>query len=541
MLGPGPGLFLGRTLGGQLIRVQNYCHVLLVGGTGSGKGVGVVIPNALAYRRGSLVVHDPKGDLRATVGERRRRRGDRVIDLAPFDGGADRLNPLDGIPADSPLLVDHARSIAESLVVRGAETDPHWNDRAAQAITALLVYVLLRLSGPERSLTSVQEIASDPDLMAAAAARLRATGGIPARLGGQLKTLFAPEGGLSKEGASVVGVVGRHLAFLDSGPVAWAVAESTFSVRGLLSPGVVLFVRVPPSQLEAQRGLLRCWFATLFREIGAAGAGGRGEVLCLLDEASALANLGAVEEMLVRGRSAGCRLLLAYQSDSQVRAAFKDKPTLIHDNCDTQLYLGGANGYEQAERLSKMIGDHTLTLESRGENSSYSYSSGHNGQGGGQSSRGHSTNHALHGRALLRPEEVLRLGDDFLLAFHRGLPAPILGRRLKWYADPAFNPAAKPPRAATRTQWAALALAALALGGVTVRARVYGYGYWQPVPAREVRRGEDRGGESGGGRAARAEGVEERLQPVPGQRGRLGDRPVRDGDPGGDRGRPRRP
>ena len=55
----------------------------------------------------------------------------------------------------------------------------------------------------------------------------------------------------------------------------------------------------------------------------------------------------------MRGRSAGVRLLLAYQSDSQIRTAFKDKPTLLYDNCSTQIYLGAASSYETAERLSK--------------------------------------------------------------------------------------------------------------------------------------------------------------------------------------------
>src|SRR4051794_13932790 len=43
------GLILGRTFGGKLIRLPRYCHILLAGGTGSGKGVGIIIPNLLSY------------------------------------------------------------------------------------------------------------------------------------------------------------------------------------------------------------------------------------------------------------------------------------------------------------------------------------------------------------------------------------------------------------------------------------------------------------------------------------------------------------
>lgn len=185
------GLILGRTLSGRLIRLPNYCHILLVGATGSGKGVSIIIPQLLTYL-GSLVCFDTKGDLFQITAARRARMGHRIIRLAPFNSGTDALNPLDAIPADSPMLVDHARAVAESLVVRqGTEPDPHWNDKAVQVIVALLVLVLLRFEGEERSLNSVQEIASDEKLLAAAAAKLREIGGIPARLGNQLSALFA--------------------------------------------------------------------------------------------------------------------------------------------------------------------------------------------------------------------------------------------------------------------------------------------------------------------------------------------------------------
>ncbi len=164
----------------------------------------IIIPNLCSYFRGSVVCFDTKGDLHTTCGKRREARGERVIRLAPFNGGTDKFNPLDTISRESPMLIDSARAVAEVLVVRqGSEPDPHWNDKAVQVITAILVLVLMRFEGEDRSLNSVQEIASDPNLLASAAERLREMGGIPARMGNQLKTLFDKEqaGVLSKEGA----------------------------------------------------------------------------------------------------------------------------------------------------------------------------------------------------------------------------------------------------------------------------------------------------------------------------------------------------
>src|ERR1700733_7524436 len=114
---------------------------------------------------------------------------------------------------------------------------------------------------------------------------------------------------LRKEGASVLSSVSRHLSFLDSELVAKSVgARSTFDPMDLRKPGTSLFLQIPPEQLEAQKGLLRCWISTLVRVIGATGNERDGEVLFLLDEAEALSALPALQEALVRGRSGGARL-----------------------------------------------------------------------------------------------------------------------------------------------------------------------------------------------------------------------------------------
>ena len=56
-----------------------------------------------------------------------------------------------------------------------------------QIITGLLVFVLLHFQGEERSLNTLQEIASSPSLIAVAAEKLCQMQGIPA-VGNQLKS-----------------------------------------------------------------------------------------------------------------------------------------------------------------------------------------------------------------------------------------------------------------------------------------------------------------------------------------------------------------
>ncbi len=247
----------------------------------------------------------------------------------------------------------------------------------------------------------------------------------------------------TREGASIMSSVQKSLAFLDSPLVAAAVERSTFDVSDLVKCGpgrsLSLFLQIPPGQLEAQRGLTRCLLATLFRVIGSAGDERNAEVLCLLDEFSAVVGRGAVavEEALVRGRSSGLRLVLVCQSDSQITAAFKDKPTLVYDNCSTQIYLG-ASSLETAERLSRSLGEWTQVVESAGDSGSRSHQDGPGS--GRQVGQSWNSNWQPQGRALMRPEEILTMSKDHFIALIAGMP-PIWARRVKYFADPLFAPA----------------------------------------------------------------------------------------------------
>jgi type IV secretion system protein VirD4 len=443
----GDGLIVGRSGKGALIRLRDFCHVLVCGGTGSGKGVGVMIPNLLTWFRSSILCFDTKGDLYETTAGRRAEKGERILRLAPFNGGKDAFNPLSTIRSDNPMLVDSANALAESLVVRqGTETDPHWNNKAVMVIRAVLVLVLLKFNDEDRNLSSVQEIASDPDMLKAGANVLQQLGGIPARLGAQLKALFEQGTGvLTKEGSGILSTVTRHLSFLDSELVAKAVATSTFDPTVLRTRGTSLFIQIGEDQLEAQSPLLRCWTTALIRVISAAGNEQDGEVLLLLDECSALGSLPALESTLVRGRSAGLRAVLVYQSRSQVTDAFRNKPGLIPDNCNVQVHMGAPSSYEEAELLSKTLGDWTQVVENYTKNETYSCQPEGAFASGGQTTYSSSLSYSETGRALRRPEELLTQSNNSVLVLQRGM-LPTLAQRVRWYEEHEFNPALAKPR-----------------------------------------------------------------------------------------------
>src|SRR5262249_30672728 len=146
---------------GKVIRIPKFTHGLLIGPTGSGKDVSICVPVLRTWFEGSIFALDIKGDLFKHTAAVRQGRGQRVVRLAAFTGGTDGFNPLDCI-GNGPTLVDDARALASSMVDSAENVrDPHWNARSVMVLTAALVFVLLEVKAPQRTLNSVMDIVSD--------------------------------------------------------------------------------------------------------------------------------------------------------------------------------------------------------------------------------------------------------------------------------------------------------------------------------------------------------------------------------------------
>ena len=259
------GLILGKTRRGDLIWMPRYTHLSIFAPTSAGKGVSFVVPWLLTYKAGSCVTTDPKGENFRLTARRRRALGQTVVRLDPFGicgDGADTFNKLDLI-GSGPDSIDDCRAAAEAMVPRtGEEKDPHWNDQAANVITGLLALITARFQGQERSLSSLREIVTDPELFQQSILHLREMGGVYARLAGVMAQLE------DKERAGVLSTVNRHTTFLDSDAILKSTSRSSFDARQLLDGNMTIYLILPPHQLEAQSRWLRLVITALIRLIG---------------------------------------------------------------------------------------------------------------------------------------------------------------------------------------------------------------------------------------------------------------------------------
>ncbi|MCE2661051.1 MAG: type IV secretory system conjugative DNA transfer family protein [Rubrivivax sp.] len=104
------GILLGR-VGNDYLRLPGQQSVLLSAPTRSGKGVGIVVPNLLAWR-GSVVVLDIKGENHELTAGYRARHGQRVFKWAPFASSTPATSATSSTPTTSQTEVGQGTATA---------------------------------------------------------------------------------------------------------------------------------------------------------------------------------------------------------------------------------------------------------------------------------------------------------------------------------------------------------------------------------------------------------------------------------------------
>ena len=97
-------------------------------------------------------------------------------------------------------------------------------------------------------------------------------------------------------------------------------------------------------------------------------------VRCLLDEFANIGQIPKFDKLIATIRSREISASIILQSQSQLKAIYKDNADTIIGNCDTTLFLGGKDTTTLKE-MSEMLGKETIDLyntsDTRGTNRSY--------------------------------------------------------------------------------------------------------------------------------------------------------------------------
>ncbi len=473
----------GKPGPGPLVTLSNAVHTAVFAPTGVGKGVSCVIPFLLNCDE-SCVVVDFKGEnARLTAGHRKDVFGHQIVMLDPFKvvtQTPDRFNPLEFIAANSPLAIDDARDLAESLVIRtGEEKDPHWPDAAEVWIAGMVAAVVAFGKDGSRSLQTVRDALSNPETREMAIRVMSASPhweNMLARLGTQLSNFRGDELG------STLTTTNRFLRFLDTLAVADSTKCSTFDPANLKRGRMTIYLILPPEHMRAQSALLRMWIGCLLRAVVREGLDEKEKVHFVLDEAASLGQqMGALDDAVDKFRGYGVRCQFYYQSLGQLKKCWKEggDQTLLANT--TQVFFG-VNDFATADGVSSRLGEETLIVESGGASDGRSHqSSESSGQGSTSYSRNSNDNWQQQSRRLLKPEEVLALDPRTAIVFAPGI-RPFWTTLTRYYEERDLGQ----PRGSLRRFWSGASMVGKA---AVLLALTFGFALWITEATTNLRNG----------------------------------------------------
>lgn len=417
--------------------------------TRSGKGVGIVIPNLLHYRD-SCVCLDIKGENFDMTSGFRAKCGQKIFKFAPDDenGMTECWNPMDYVRPETRLRTSDILKIANILYPPNPEEV--WNATATNLFLGLSLYIMdtpKELKDGNFNIATIKKYATslpclkDTDTFNKYVAE-RASFGTPLHE----STIDC----LSKFAETTDKLRGSILISFDSplscfiDPItAAATRKSTFDFRNVRKQRMTIYVVIKPSSIDRFGGFLNLFFQQLLLEnlsvLPQDDPTLKYQCLLLMDEFTAMGRVSIIEKASAYMAGYNMRLLLIFQSKSQV----EDKKLYDVTGASTMLtnmalqIIYAPRDQKDAEDYSKMLGDMTEKSVSK----SRSAGGGINGKGGGGSD---STSDQR--RAVLLPQEIKDIGIAKAIISMENV-RPALVDKIFWYKEPVFIERCNLPKA----------------------------------------------------------------------------------------------
>jgi type IV secretion system protein VirD4 len=391
-------------------------HVLIMGPSRLGKGAGHVVPTLLMHS-GSAFVFDPKAELMAITGRRRREFG-RVYVINPTDPRAARYNPFLELRLGNHLVGDC--QMAATILVQDmgpGRDDAFWDRAARKFVTALLVHVRMSdqptLGHLWRVVLEIQRKRYP-----------RATNSYVAM------TLDGHRQIEARTRDSIDETLSTYLAFL-ADPLIQEMTNGSDFRAGDLTAGhepVTVFLSIPVSDGERLRPFTRMVLEsvvsanTAFVNTTGDGRPKRGRAMLLLDEFPQLRRLDVVERKMPIMASYGLRMVLVCQDEDQIGAAYGQRQA-ITSNCSTICAIAGFSGMS-LQTMERWGGRHVITQASKQMPAGL---------------RGHASGSQSESRqGLLDAGQMLIRSKAEVLIFTHGVP-PTWLPKVRYWRDGAFR------------------------------------------------------------------------------------------------------
>jgi len=417
------GMLLGQDKKGYLI-AGGYQHALLFAPTGSGKGVGFVIPNLL-YWEDSVFVHDIKlENYELTSGYRRDKLGQEVYVWSPADpdGNTHCYNPIDWVSEKPGQMVDDVQKIANLLM---PEKD-FWVNEARSLFLGVVLYLLCDPAKIKSFGEVVRTLRSD-DVVYNLAVVLDTMGDTLHPVGYMNIAAFLQKA--EKERSGVVSTMNSTLELWANPLIDTATASSDFNIIEFKRKLTTVFVGLTPDNLQRLQPLMQVFYqqATEFLSRRLPSKDDPYGVMFMMDEFPTLGKMEQFQSGIAFFRGYNVRLFLVVQDTEQLKGIYEESGMNSFLSNSTYRITFAANNYETANLISQLCGNMTVDQVSRNTPKFMDFN---------PASR--SLNVSKAQRALLLPQEVIGLPRDEQILLIESKP-PIKSKKIFYYEDSFFT------------------------------------------------------------------------------------------------------
>lgn len=440
---PSNKVFEITTFGEHLISDDSSYHVLVTGATGSGKGVGVIMPTLFTWKE-SVIIVDPKGESYDITGGFRSSFSN-VYYFNPMDysGKSCHINPLDYIPRDRSAVTEIGNMVM--MIHPNQSKEAYWDKIPRMMLEMIIGHVILR-QNKEPSFRASLPMAAD--ILFAEKPYSEIFGDIIAFYdGGNRLSEDDPLFSLQKmvlsnanifsemaEGQNAEQLV-THITTVKSDLDVYtrasvALGSSDFSLQDI-SDGerpISLFLCTPVNQLDQTMPMFKLVYSLILKSLLGTEQKHKHKLLLLLDEFSQFKKFELIAEQIPFVRSFGIRIMAFIQSTGQLQEYYgHDGTKALMDNFQMKLYLR-ADDNDTCMYFENLLGKKTYLKRSVSISSKKSSSK----------VDGTSESQSEVGRSLLTADEIRHLPSWEMLLFRPDLH-PYRGKKLQYFDDPRFK------------------------------------------------------------------------------------------------------
>ena len=340
----------------QFETIPPDAHSIVLGPTGVGKTVGAVMPRLLEHKGPAFVI-DVKGELYNTTAKQRRRLGQEVVVLDPFEVTSAKsfaLNPLQMV-VNAPDPANKAWQVVDALSPQDSLKEPFWDQSAKAFLVGLILHAVEREKNGNgtASLSWVFDLLRSDDVVYTLANLLDESKDMPDEAHRAISTVISlPD--VTRGGVIVTAVTMLRLFGVEQ--IRRATDEGDIPLSSITNGDpMTLYIAVPPFTLKPYGPVLRLWMDTILTALFNRTEIPDEATLLAIDEAAALGRMNQLETAFAMGRGYGISVMAVFQTIHQISNLYDAAHRVLIDNAAATMAFPPAN-LLAAEEIAALFG-----------------------------------------------------------------------------------------------------------------------------------------------------------------------------------------